>query len=97
MLPVFWHAVCKYETVEQLKFTVMKRILILAGLIFAGLTASATTTNNTINTSTYINGYGNSFIFVEGGIEFSVFRDGQFDFNILGNRSNVNVSLDLQI
>lgn len=30
----------------------------------------------------YANNYGNSFIFNEGGIEFSIFEDGQFDFYI---------------
>ncbi len=39
---------------------------------------------------------GSSYIFVEGGVEFSVFPDGQFDFVYLGNRgaSNVNVSIN---
>ena len=73
----------------------MKKLLILAGLIFSGLTALAITTNTTenVDTVTSINGYGNSFIFVESDIEFSVFRDGQFDFNILRNKSNVNVAI----
>ena len=37
--------------------------------------------------------YGDSFIFVEGGIEFAVYPDGQFDFfyNSRGNGYNVNV------
>ncbi|WP_027136489.1 hypothetical protein [Gaetbulibacter saemankumensis] len=43
--------------------------------------------------TTYNRGYGNSFIFLEGGIEFSVFPDGQFDFNILRNNSNLSVSI----
>ena len=70
-------------------------ILLLAGLIFSGFTASAdTTTANEINTTINNNrGYGNSFIFVENGIEFSVFPDGQFDFNLQRQTSNVNVSL----
>ncbi|TNJ46496.1 hypothetical protein KFZ70_13775 [Tamlana fucoidanivorans] len=36
--------------------------------------------------------YGNSFIFVENGVEFSVFPDGQFDFNIIRNNSRFNIS-----
>lgn len=71
----------------------MKRIVLLASIILTGFTAVASTTTNSETTATYMNGYGNSFIFVEGGIEFSVFPDGQFDFNILGNRSNLNVSI----
>ncbi|WP_136481151.1 hypothetical protein [Cognatitamlana onchidii] len=38
------------------------------------------------------NGYGKSYIFVENGVEFSVFPDGQFDFNILNNNSSLNIS-----
>ena len=29
----------------------------------------------------WIRGYGESFIFVEGGVEFAIFPDGQFDFH----------------
>jgi hypothetical protein len=81
---------------HNLKRKIMKKLLILAGLILTGWTASAMTTNITTidNANTrFINGYGNSFIFVEGGIEFSVFPDGQFDFNILRNRSHLSVSI----
>lgn len=48
-------------------------------------------------------GYENSFIFTEGGIEFAVFPDGQFDFNYLDNGpqlsgnanfGNINVSFN---
>lgn len=48
-------------------------------------------------------GYSNSFIFTEGGIEFAVFPDGQFDFNYLDNgpqfygntnAGNVNISFN---
>ncbi|WMI64730.1 hypothetical protein RBH94_11740 [Aestuariibaculum sp. YM273] len=72
-----------------------KFIFLLAGLALTGFTMHATTTTNTeqVETTMYNRGYGNSFIFVENGIEFSVFRDGQFDFNILGNNSQLNVSV----
>ncbi len=36
-------------------------------------------------------GYGNNIIFNEGGIEFAVFPDGQFDFNYLDNGPQYNV------
>ncbi|MDO6759394.1 hypothetical protein Q4566_04210 [Tamlana sp. 2_MG-2023] len=42
----------------------------------------------------YNRGYGKSFIFVENNIEFSIFPDGQFDFNILRNNNTVNVSIN---
>ncbi|HPF12497.1 MAG TPA: hypothetical protein PKW08_12390 [Flavobacteriaceae bacterium] len=39
---------------------------------------------------------GNSYIFVEGGVEFSVFPDGQFDFVYVGghNGSQVNININ---
>lgn len=74
----------------------MKNLLFfIAGFILTGLTVNASTTNsNNLITSTYIGGYGNSFIFVENGIEFSVFPDGQFDFNILRGNSRFNASFN---
>ena len=63
-----------------------KYILILASFFLTGATAFATTSTTTadeINHSNRFNrGYGNSFIFIEQGIEFAVFPDGQFDFNV---------------
>lgn len=40
-------------------------------------------------------GYGNSFIFVEQGIEFAVFPDGQFDFNLDRYATNFGVNANL--
>jgi len=52
----------------------MKKFLFLfAGIVLTGLTVTATN---------FAKGYGNSFIFVEQGVEFAVFPDGQFDFNV---------------
>ncbi|MEZ4857847.1 MAG: hypothetical protein R2781_03480 [Flavobacteriaceae bacterium] len=44
----------------------------------------------------YENYNGQSYIFVEGGVEFSVFPDGQFDFVYVGNTqgNNINVSIN---
>ena len=55
---------------------------LITALFLTGIIVQATTTSSTnlISTNTYVSGYGNSFIFVEGGVEFSVFPDGQFDF-----------------
>src|SRR5690606_20293780 len=46
----------------------------------------------TTSNAMYNRGYGNAFIFVEDGIEFSVFPDGQFDFNLMRYANNENVS-----
>ena len=51
-----------------------------------------------------VRNYSNAFIFNERGIEFAVFPDGQFDFNILnrrggvfsGNQIDVNVGFNVQ-
>lgn len=72
-----------------------KFIFLLAGLFLTGFTVNAGTISTNANApSTFYGGYGNSFIFVEDGIEFSVFRDGQFDFNILRGNSRLGVSLN---
>ncbi|WP_299128832.1 hypothetical protein [uncultured Winogradskyella sp.] len=76
----------------------MKRILFLfAGLIAMSSTAFATNTSTLeaeASVNNYVRGYDNSFIFNEGGIEFSVFRDGQFDFYIPQYGPNVNVGVN---
>ncbi len=84
-----------------------KLVFILAGLLLSGTTAIASTTtkadldNNA--SRNFARGYGNSFIFVEQGIEFAVFPDGQFDFNVNAfgpdfsvgaNFGNVNISFN---
>ena len=69
----------------------MKKLILLLTVVFlSGSSVSAVT-----NTSyTYVRGYGNSFIFVEDGIEFSVFPDGQFDFYMQNYGPNVNVAVN---
>lgn len=72
----------------------MKNLALFITVLFlGGTTVQATTTTSNITTlkSTYVNGYGNSFIFVEGGIEFSVFPDGQFDFYMPQYGPNVSL------
>lgn len=73
----------------------MKKVLyLLSGLIIAiGFSVNANASNTKADTSFYNRGYGNSFIFVERGIEFSVFPDGQFDFYIPQYGPNINVAL----
>jgi hypothetical protein len=81
----------------------------LATLVFSflllGITAKATTnTSEVCEGHTVINRYdGNTYIFVENSVEFSVFADGQFDFAYVGpnygsqvqiSTPNVNVSFN---
>ncbi len=71
-------------------------IFFLASLVLTVLTANAKTKNKVItNTATtaYFGGYGNSFIFHVNGVEFSVFKDGQFDFNLLNNNAQLRVNI----
>lgn len=84
-----------YLTRFILNTTIMKKFMFLiAALILGGFSVSASNTNkpNQIDNSTTWKGYGNSFIFVESGIEFSVFPDGQFDFYMPSYGPNINVS-----
>lgn len=63
---------------------------------FFALLFSASAANN-VSAEYYTNfNNGRSYIFVEGGVEFSVFPDGQFDFVFLGANqgSNVNVNVN---
>lgn len=64
---------------------------IVFGLFLAVFSVNAASEN----TQNYFRNFNNgqSYIFVEGGVEFSVFPDGQFDFVFLGthgNQLNVN-------
>ena len=76
----------------------MKRILFLfAGLVALSTTAFATTTTTSeaeASINNYVRGYGNSFIFTEAGIEFSVYADGQFDFYMPNSGPDVSVGID---
>src|SRR5690606_7641251 len=77
--------------------TLMKKLALFFTAVFlVGTTVSAKTTT-ALNENTASNllsrGYGNSFIFTEGGIEFSVFPDGQFDFYMPNYGPNVNVGI----
>ena len=68
----------------------MKRfIFLLVGFVFFSTSAWA-------NHSNYLNfNQGQSFIFMENGIEFSVFQDGQFDFFMPNYGPNVNIQQDM--
>ena len=67
-------------------------VLLLTGLLLSTFTINASEANEHANARYY--NYGESFIFSEGGVEFAVYPDGQFDFNINNLRTNVNVSVN---
>ena len=77
-------------------FSIKKLALFFTAVFLVGTSVSAKTTT-ALNENTASNllsrGYGNSFIFTEGGIEFSVFPDGQFDFYMPNYGPNVNVGI----
>lgn len=66
-----------------------KTIFTLVTLVLVSLGTLEATNTNIKNQ--YNNGYGNSFTFVESGITFSVFQNGEFDF-YLNQRNGTNVS-----
>lgn len=60
----------------------MKNLTLLLAALFLGTVGSfAESRNETVATNT-ITAYGNPFIFVEDGVTFSVYPDGEFDFYI---------------
>ena len=60
------------------------KIFLFAAFVFLSIGAFASTKNTTTTTNNirYNNDYGNSFNFVERGVTFSVFKNGEFDFYI---------------
>jgi len=63
-----------------------KFVLIIAAVLFGTAMAQAATAEDKV---AYVNlNAGNSFIFVENGVTFSVFPDGEFDFYV-DNRLNI--------
>lgn len=87
--------------VQPLKIKIMKNVSALLLSLFAAVFSVNAASDNTYHY--YGNYNGQSYIFVEGGVEFSVFPDGQFDFVYVGptqgnqvnvsiNTSNVNIS-----
>ena len=76
----------------------MKRIIYLFAALVAISTTAFANTNTTAEAeasiNNYVKGYGNSFIFNEEGIEFSVFADGQFDFYLPNYGPDVSVGIN---
>ena len=82
---------------EPLNIYIMKKLLItLSVAIYSSFSFA--------NAPFSVRNYSNAFIFNERGIEFAVFPDGQFDFNVLnrqgrvfgGNQIDVNVGFNGQ-
>ena len=75
----------------------MKKLIYLFSALL--LTSFAVNAENIVKSNdaqlTNYRNYGKSFIFQENGIEFSIFPDGQFDFNIRRYTNNVNVSANV--
>jgi hypothetical protein len=69
----------------------------LAILVFSFLLIGITTKAASENAGNYIiNRYdGKTYIFEEGGVEFSVFADGQFDFAYVGPRNSEQVYVSI--
>lgn len=75
----------------------MKRLIfLLAGFVFFSGSGWANDSSFGVNSSSsqWNNNPNQSFIFIENGIEFSVFQDGQFDFFIPNNGPNVSVGFN---
>ena len=86
---------CLYHLICLIKsLTTMKNLIYLLTVIFLGGTTVATADNGSVQTATSFGGYGKSFIFVEDGIEFSIFPDGQFDFYMQNYGPNVSVNIN---
>ncbi len=78
---------------RNLKPYIMRNLaLIFTALVFGATNASAVTLEDKVAPGNAY-GYNNSFIFVENGITFSVYPDGEFDFYIdQGSGINANVN-----
>ena len=69
-----------------------KSVLIIAAVFFGTFFTKAATVEDKVATVNYR--YGNSFIFIEDGVTFSVYPDGEFDFYV-DNRGNVGVGAQI--
>ena len=70
----------------------MKKLVFYFAILLLGVTYMQAETGSERMMSYY--NYGNSFIFVENGITFSVYPDGEFDFYI-NNRVNVGANVSV--
>lgn len=66
----------KANIINPLSLLQMKNFTLILALLFVGVSASASSAK--VNFPP--NNYGEAFIFVEGGVEFAVYPNGEFDF-----------------
>ncbi len=71
---------------KYIKTMTMKNFRTVLLLLLTVVTANAQKTQ-TVETQSNISYNGKAYIFIEGGVEFSVFVDGQFDFVYLGTQN----------
>ena len=80
--------------VQPLKIKIMKKVTaLILGLFAVVFSVNAASENSNTYLGTPFN--GQSYIFVEGGVEFSVFPDGQFDFVFVGHNQGNNVNVNV--
>ncbi len=71
----------------------MKKLITLVfGILAISFSSKATSVETQNN---YYPNYGNSYIFVENNVEFSIFPDGQFDFVYVGGHNGTAVSVSV--
>ena len=91
---LFWHVVCfpvcTGQKMLNLKSIFMKTYLTLLIALVIGTSAKASINHS----ATAPFGHGDSVIFTENGITFSVFPNGEFDF-YLNNHVNVNANVNV--
>lgn len=66
----------------------MKKIYLFFAFLVVGFSVKAASAGDD-----YRNSYGEAFIFVEGGVEFAIYPDGQFDFFYNHRRTGYNVNV----
>ena len=82
------------HTVTNLKTRIMKKLtLLLIGLLTIGFTSYAAEENTTTHNRGAVYD-GSKYIFIENGIEFSVFPDGEFDFYIPEYTQGITVGVN---
>lgn len=72
----------------------MKKIVSYIVIVIFGLSISKASAGENLAVNYYTYTYQKSFIFVENGITFSVYPDGEFDF-YMNNRVNVGVGVNV--
>ncbi len=72
----------------------MKKLVLFITAVALGTLGSQASKMDEAMTLATGHGYGNSFIFVENGVTFSVYPDGEFDF-YMDNRVNVGVGAQI--